>query len=286
MVKSHTFRIQRVPRTFALYLLFFVCFLCPDLWASQEAMVLSDRAVIYSDREMTSPIGYVSRGKKLVIGEIPRNKAQVYPIVVSGKVAYIRVNDVTTERESMDSTRLTAERFQKNTVPTFQGKFSLSYFAFNSTISLNDTVEDDAFFWHGVSLKGEVFLKNRFDFQILANWMQTQEEAVKFRAFEIGPGMAYRLINARRFLLRVEAQLLAIPYSSYAQGSDFRVNSYGYTAGGGLTSTILFDENWGMDLNAGLYRTGMFSFKAPDPYGEIDPVFTGLRMGIGVSYTY
>lgn len=286
MVKSHTLRIQRVPRIFAFYLLFLLYFLCPDLWASQEAMVLSDRAVIYSDKEMTSPIGYVSRGKKLVVGEIPRNKAQVYPIVVSGKVAYIRVNDVTTERESMDSTRLTAERFQKNTVPKFEGKFALSYFAFNSSISLHEDVEDENFFWHGASLKGEVFLKNRFDFQVVANWMQTQEKAVKFRAFEIGPGMAYRLISARRFLLRVEAQLLAIPYSSYAQGSDFRVNSYGYTAGGGLTSTILFDENWGMDLSAGLYRTGMFSFKAPDPYGEIDPVFTGLRMGIGVNYSY
>jgi hypothetical protein len=286
MVKSHRLRIQRVPLKIAFYLLFLLCFFCPKLWASQDAMVLADRAVIYSDREMTSPIGYVSRGKKLVVGEIPRNKAQVYPIVVSGKVAYIRVIDVTTERESMDSTRLTAERFQKNAAPKLEGKFSASYFAFNSTIELDDATEDDSFFWHGISLKGEMFLKNRFDFQVVLNWMQTQEKAVKFRAFEIGPGMAYRLIDTRRFLLRLEAQALLIPYSSYSQGSEFRVNSYGYTLGGGLTSTILFDENWGMDLSAGLYRTGMFSFKAPEPYGNIDPVFTGLRMGIGINYTY
>lgn len=286
MVKSHTLRIQRVPRILAINLLFFIGFLCPDLWASQEAMVLADRAVIYSDREMTSPIGYVSRGKKLIVGEIPRNKAQVYPIVVSGKVAYIRVNDVTTERESMDSTRLTAERFQKSTVPVVSGKFAVSYYAFNSTIDIGEDIEDDGFFWHGISLKGEVFMKNRFDFQVITNWMQTQEKDLKFRAFEIGVGGALRLIDARRFLLRLEAQLLAIPYSSYAVGEKFRVNSYGYSAGAGATTTILFNENWGMDLSAGVYRTAMFSFKAPDPFEEIKPSFTGIRMGAGINYTY
>ena len=81
-----------------------------------------------------------------MVGEIPRNKAQVYPIVVSGKVAYIRVNDVTTERESMDTTRLTAERFQKNTAPSISGKFAVSYYAFNSTIEIGEELEDDGGF--------------------------------------------------------------------------------------------------------------------------------------------
>lgn len=286
MVKIHHLRIQQLPRATALYLLFLVSFFCPKLWASQEAMVLAERAVIYSDQEMTSPIGYVVRGKKIMVGDIPRNKAQVYPIVVSGKVAYVRVIDVTTEKESMDSNRLTAERFQKSTLPTVSGKFGISYYAFSSTIDIQQELEDDQFLWHGVSLKGEVFLKNRFDFQLISNWMQTQKDEFKFRAFEIGPGMGFRLINTKRFLFRVEGQLLAIPYTSYSLGEKFRKNSYGYTAGANAVATIYFNRIWSMELYGGAFRTSMLKFKAPAPYEDIEPVFTGLRAGLGFNINY
>jgi hypothetical protein len=286
MVKIHHLRIQRVPRVLAFNLLFFVSFFCPNLWASQEAMVLAERAMIYSDQEMTSPIGYIVRGKKIVVGEIPRNKAQVYPVIVSGKVAYVRVIDVTTEKESMDSNRLTAERFQKSTLPTLRGKFGVNYYAFASTIDIDQEVKDDKLLWHGINLKGEVFLKNRFDFQLHANWMQTQKDELKFRAFEIGPGFALRIIDAKRFLFRIEGQLLAIPYTSYAFGEKFRKNSYGYTAGAGAAATIYFNDHWATELSGGVYRTSMLKFDAPAPYEDIEPVFTGLRASIGINYTY
>lgn len=286
MVKSHSLRIQRVPKSLAIYLLFFVIFLCPKSWASQEAMILADRAVIYSDMEMTSPIGYISRGKKIMVGDIPRNKAQVYPVVVSGKVAYVRVIDVTTEKESMDSTRLTAERFQKSAQAVLEGKVMLGYFAFASTIDIDQKLQDDSFLWHGGTLRGEVFLKHRFDLQLMVNWMQTQTDGIKFRAFEIGGGAAFRIIDARRFVFRLNAQLMGIPYSSYAIGDAFRVNSYGFTAGGGADATIYFSDNWGVELYGGVYRTSLLEFNPPKPYKNIEPVFTGVRAGLGINYRY
>src|SRR5687768_7328928 len=78
-------------------------FVCPVLWASQEAIVTADQAVIYADEQMKSPLGYVKRGKKIKVGEVARNRAQVYPIIVSGKIGYIRVLDVSTERDALDS---------------------------------------------------------------------------------------------------------------------------------------------------------------------------------------
>src|SRR5262249_43387394 len=162
---------------------FLISFLCPDLWASQTAMVLADRAVVYSDQEMTSPIGYVPRGKKILVGEIPRNRAQVYPIQISGKVAWIRVMDVTTEKESMETNRLTAERFHKTATPELEAKFVLSYFAFNSTVDVGHNLGNTLgphYFWNGISLKGELLTKNRFDFQVLANYMQSYKENVDF----------------------------------------------------------------------------------------------------------
>ncbi len=291
MVKSQTLKIQRLPLYLAFYLLSLLFFFCPKLWAAQDAMVVADRAIIYSDREMTSPVGYVSRGKKLVVGEIPRNKAQVYPIVVSGKVGYVRVQDVTTERESMDSTRLVAERFQKNTDTVYKSKFVLGYFAFSSQANLNnsnttDLVDKDAILWHGLSLKGEVLLKNSFDFQIISNFMAMSEGQEKYRVIEFGFGAAYRVIDSRKFLLRLEAQGYGIPFSSYEIGSDFRLTSYGYTAGGGLNMTYLFDQHWGLEASGGVYYTKLMGYDTPAPYKDVSPSFVGNRFGLGVNYTY
>ena len=164
MFSFHTHKFQILPLKTIFYLLFLIFFFCPKLWASQDAIVTADRAIIYSDREMTSPIGYIRKGKKISVGEIPRNLAQVYPVVVSGKIAYIRVMDVTTEKESMDSSRLVAERFKKTTLKVKRSKFVASYFLFNSQITLDkenaQLMDKDSVAWNGVSLKGEVDRKS------------------------------------------------------------------------------------------------------------------------------
>jgi hypothetical protein len=253
-------------------------------------MVLVDRALIYSDQEMTSAIGYVSRGKKLVVGEIPRNRAQVYPIIVSGKIAYIRVLDVTTEKESMDTNRLVAERFQQTAQSEYKSKLAFAYYAFSSQISIkeqnSEIADKDILLWNGLSFRGEVLIKNSFDLQVIANYMGTSVKKEIFRAMELGFGAAYRLIDKRKFLARVEVQLLAIPYSSYSVGKDVQVNSYGYTAGAGLNLTYLFNQHWGAELTGGVYQTNLLTFDTPAPYKSISPSFVGNRLGLGINYTY
>ncbi len=290
MFSSHTHKFQILPLKTILYLLFLVFFFCPKLWASQDAIVTADRAIIYSDREMTSPIGYIRRGKKITVGEIPRNQAQVYPVVVSGKIAYIRVMDVTTEKESMDSSRLVAERFKKTTLEVKKSKFVASYFLFNSQITLDkenaQLMDKESVAWNGVSLKGEVLLKNSWDLQVLLNYMTTKVETEKFNVVEAGLGGAYRFIDMKKLMVRVEAQFLAIPFSSYEVGTDFLVRSYGYTFGAGVNGTYLLNKSWGVEGSLGVYKTHLLKFKSPEPYNEISPSFLGARFGIGVNYSY
>lgn len=289
MVKSKGTDFQSFPKSQVFCLLFSLLFFCPISWASQEAMVLAERAIIYSDREMTSPVGYVPRGRKVTVGEIARNKGQVYPIIVSGKIAYIRVVDVTTAKESIESTRLTAERFQKNAKEAPETKFVVSYFSYSAQIALdesNGVADNEAVLWHGVSIKTEALVKERVDVQLLLNYMTMTEQDATFRAFELGVGGAFRLLDFKRFLLRAEAQVLAVPFSAYEVKEDFRVKSYGYTAGAGLSMTWLMDKHWGLEAFGGLYQTKLLGFKAPDPYKDISPSFTGSRFGIGLNFTF
>lgn len=290
MVSWQALKIQQLSFLRVIYLLFLVFFWCPELWAQQDAMVTADRAVIFSDREMTSPVGYILKGRRVRVGEIPRNKAQVYPIIVSGKIAYIRVLDVTSERESMESNRLVAERFQRSTEQDYHGKFVLSYYNFSSRISMDKSnstiVNNDQLQWKGISLKGELLLKERWDFQVVSNYMQAEQVDETFRAFEFGLGGAYRVMNFRSFLLRLEAQVLAIPFSNYELQGKFRLNSYGFTTGGGINATYLFNEHWGLETYAGLYYTKTFGFDTPDQYNSVAPSFYGNRLGLGVNYSY
>lgn len=257
-------------------------------WASHDAVVTSSRAIIYSDVEMTSPLGYVRKGKKLKVGEIPRNKAQVYPIALSGKIAYIRVIDVSTQREAMDSSKLVAERFKKQSDEILGAKYSLNYMGYYTQVTLptdNDALSDkDSVTWTGLSLKGEVLLSKRWDMQVILNYLGATQGPESFKMVETGVGAGLRLFELNRFLVEWETQALGVPYSSYAYTDQFRVNGYGFTVGTGLCVATRLGRNWGLEGAAGIYYTKLMGFDPPDPYEAINPTFYGTRVSIGVNY--
>ena len=273
-----------------LGLIFLMGLWCQNLLASQSAIIIAEEAVIYSDPEMTGPIGYISKGKKVIVGEIARNNAQVYPIIVSGKIAYIRVVDISSEKENTDSERLTAERFQKSAFILPESKFSMSYFLFSSeidsTFSNGDAKDGDVFLWQGVSVKGEVLVAKVFDVEAIVNYQSASFDNETYQSLEIGPGLSYRFLRIKKFLARLEAQLLAIPYSSYSLGEDFRINSYGYSMGAGLNLSYYFKKKLALEAYGGMYRTELGKFKTPSPYRDTSASFVGNRFGIGLSVTY
>jgi hypothetical protein len=281
-------RIQYLPLTkqcgFALMLMLF----CQNLWAIQEAIVITDEAVIYADEQMTSPVGFVRRGRKLKVGEIARNRAQVYPLLVSGKMAYIRVRDVSTEKESLGAARLSAERFQKAARPAHQVFYALSYYSFMSEASIDKTSEnsdDKDFNWNGISLRGVVSYPNRWEFHVLTNIMQTDKMGSTFRVWELGAGGFYRLIDWGRLLFRASLEVLAVPFASYSFENQ-RVNGYGFTANGGLNLGFRLTENLGLEAYAGPSYTQLTGFKAKEPIGNLSLAFLGTRIGFGINYRF
>ncbi len=279
---------QTLLRTFLVMSLFLM--VSGETFAAQFAMVSADKAVIYSDEQMTSAIGFVRKGKKIKVGEIARNKAQVYPVIVSGRMGWIRVEDVTTEKESADSDHLVAERFQKKTRRTDRSNslYSLSYLQFASQISLDkqngQIANNDAISWTGFSVRGQSWLSNDWDLEVLFNFLTAQREEEKFRMLEIGMGGGYKIFNIGDLSLKINGQALMIPFATYELGSLYRKRSYGATLGGGLNLGYRFGTNWGAEVYGGFYYAKFFKFDAPDPYQPISPSFIGSRVGIGLTY--
>lgn len=281
-------RFQLFPSRLPVIVAFISLIFCPFLWAAQTAMVISDRALIYADELMTSPIGYVRKGKKIKIGDIPRNRAQVYPIIVSGKVAYIKAQDVDNQRQSMDSNVLVAERFQKGTQDEYKTVYSVSLFNFSSQIGLdkqNDEVQDqDPMNWLGVSLHGGAQLSKRHDLDLFINYLNAKQDDEVFRAVEFGPGWGFRILETSRMVLKFSAQALMVPFASYSVGELFRVNGYGLSTGAGANANFRLGKNIGLEAYGGFFYTKLFGFDPPSPYQSIAPSFMGTRIGLGISY--
>ena len=80
--------------------------------ASRPAIVVSTRAVIYADQELKSPIGYVSAGRKVVVGDVARKNGSILPIIVIGRVAWIKASDLALNTEELKN--VTTSRFKVN----------------------------------------------------------------------------------------------------------------------------------------------------------------------------
>lgn len=293
-------RIHGLSTLTKIPLIFAFALSCPFLWASQDAIVIVDRAVIYADKSMSAPVGFVPKGKRVTVGEIARNKSQVYPIVVSGKVAYIRTIDVNTEIEDLASNRLVSERFLTASKKKVQGLYTTSVFTYPTQITMDAKVyqlkNQDAFTFNGFQIAGSAKTSAFFDFGMVLAYAEGKQGIESFRMIELGPQFSFRLIPGNRFILRWENQILGIPMSTYSLGDKARVNGYGFSAGSGLNANIIFGDHWGMEVYGGLQYTKLTGFGLPDPrnatsttkYPDIkfNPSFIGTRLGIGMVYQF
>ncbi len=271
---------------------------CPQVWAAQEAIVISDKAVIYADKTMSSPVGYILRGKKVTIGEIPRNKARLYPIIVSGRVAYIRVIDVSTEIDNLDTNRLVAERFLRAAKKKTESHYGVSAFTYPSQISLNRSVDElkdkDPFTWNGFQVKGVTRSATSWDLGMALGYAEGRQDIESFRMIELGPELSYRIYTGTFFILRWQNQIMGVPFATYSLGSKARVNGYGFSAGTGLSANWILGDKFGLEAYGGFQYTKLFGFDLPDPANagttlnrpdiRLNPSFVGTKIGVGFTY--
>ena len=97
-------------RSIVILLFLLVTFL-ESTYASQMAVVDSLRAIIYADIDRESPIGYVRKGKQLMVGNVKRRNDTMLPVMVNGQVAWIKVVDLylPEENKSFDDPRKITE---------------------------------------------------------------------------------------------------------------------------------------------------------------------------------
>jgi hypothetical protein len=65
------------------------------LFAAEFAFIEARKAVVYADKLQKAPLGYISHGKRIRGGSVPKAKGNLIAILLgSGRVGYIKLADI------------------------------------------------------------------------------------------------------------------------------------------------------------------------------------------------
>ncbi len=68
--------------------------------AYEFAYSVSNSTIVYADKALKIPIGYIKKGRKLIVGKAINEKNTIVPILISGKIAFVKKKDVTFKYEN------------------------------------------------------------------------------------------------------------------------------------------------------------------------------------------
>ncbi len=70
--------------------------------ATHLARVIVPRAIVYSDENMNSPLGYISNDRMITVGNPRKKNPDLVPMVVYGRLAFIEAKNLSYDNESVE----------------------------------------------------------------------------------------------------------------------------------------------------------------------------------------
>lgn len=273
-------------------LLTILCFflITTSAWSAQTAIVKSKRAVIYADMLMTSPIGYIRKGKKVRIGNKSRNKGRVVPLIYVGKVVFVPTKDitildgssVTLEGENPDVIGLELERhrFISNFI-----MFSSGYSKGRYELSPSDT---GSAFMTGFSFEVENRSSNRVRFNRLG-FEQISFESDSGEVLTIPSGTyarVFRLRDWRKLKINAVFKIGFSPYTIYEVQPYFKLDGFSTMFEGSLEFIYFFAEKFSFQATLGYRMQQLSQFKLDDQFEEFNPLLSGVSSILSLAYAY
>ncbi len=271
-----------------------ILLLSTSLHAAQWATVTVEKAIVYSDTEMTSPIGYIKKGKRIRVGSKSRRGGRLYPMVIKKRIAYIKVDSVSTSNKLVDLQSASA-RIKKAEVQTDEKRVGLFYSGYASFIGIdqessfsNDTYSDDVFYFNGFGLRGYLSKQNsRTTWRVSLESSSTSTLKNELYFLGLSADYAFDLIKFDNYVFRGYAGLEVIPFAQYSYEDLFTVNGYGGGARAGLEMEVKFKNSFGLHVDGGYGFKKLF-FSLPDSTNidEFNPTFNGVVFSASISYAY
>lgn len=283
---------------FALTSAIIHCLFSLSTYAAEWAVVESSKAIVYADPEMSSPIGYFQKGKKIRVGEVKRNKGRVLPTVLNNKIVYVRVADLQTAKDLVLVKSATERSRERDKVSKRERRVGLSFEAFASSISDLRTVEEEQSFKEGsetlllsgFGLKGqsrERGADSALKFEL--GHLEASKDSTSLTAVSLTGGYSKDLFQFGSFNLAAFAAFSVVPWAQYQVGSLFKVNGYGLGAQAGLEALVRLVGNWSLQIEGSLKALKLTGFELPEDEGiekDFAPLLSGLSGSAFLSYAF
>lgn len=275
----------------------------PQLQAAQTAVVQVEQAPIYADKEMTSPLGQVPMGKKLRVGSVARNRGQVVPVIVSGKVAWIRIKDlyleddlVSLKKRKFNRHQELVEELEKDRLRHRNKSFSLTYGRFQAGKDWQSTSTV-------VNTGEEVSLGEMFDFRmgmplsfteaqslrVGGNYLSIHDRNMSFKAYGGAVDWSQNLGEYANLSAEITGTFLLYPQgvwkilgdslSGQAVGTKILLDTTYYL---GKNTGLKFDLGYTWIRLLGFSLTGGTNIES----AELDGVIAGPHLNAGMIYRF
>jgi hypothetical protein len=255
----------------------------------QWAIVTSEQAYIYADQDRTSPIGYVSKGKKFKVGSIPRNNGTMLPLIVSGRVAYIKIVDIATSYDKF-LLELPSDRYVRIQKPQMYEKdvtFYMHTFSSNLETGQYDAnvADEKGANFFGMTIQGLVALEVDWFLGTSFTIEKTEVETQSLSNIYINLDSLYKFTNRYRYYVGTMFTVGFSPNSRLTVDNAFKLSGQSFQFLTGFQFGYLLDKtSFKLDLG---YRFQAFSnYDVPDTLEEFRPVISGPHIGFGVAINY
>lgn len=201
--------------------------------AARWASVVVEKAVVFSDVQMSSVIGYIKKGKKVRVGSVPKNKARLLPIVINKKVAYIKIADLNLANDISMLESVTERVIKKMNVVRIKRRlgFSIGMFPVSFKTSSFENVDSDINMMYGFGASGYYFdLEKKTALKIEINSFQASTSDIDFKLYSIPMATRVFAIEKMNSSFDVYAGTILIPYSELNYNNDVILNAQGLGA--------------------------------------------------------
>lgn len=274
--------------------------LCLETLAAKVATVTTAKAVVFADKELTSPLGYVRFGKKVRVSDNPIGIGDIYAVIVSGRVAYIQAKDLSVSNEIVSETsghqkineHNVDELFKDDIDKLTENNFlTLSY----GNMGLGGQWEEVSSLYNETLQDATVIsfaLEHRpptrpISFSFGLSYLKNQQEAIAVKALTIDGHLFYSLLFNSTFSVDLVGQLTG---SGDIQFTDPNSEEYarGLALGVGLGGQVrLFPTSkWGLFAGLKMMKLKVYEaegFKVNSEEVAISSI-EGVHLYLGVSY--
>ncbi len=260
--------------------------------AAEWATITADRAVVYSDVQMSSEIGYISKGKKVRVGEVKRNKGRLLPIVINGKIAYLKVEDIENKKKKLSSLEMATERYiKRQNAKEIRKRVSIFGAGSIGKIYHTEKVMGESskeFNFTGAGFRGyyhHISSGDRYRASFSYHSASTEVQQINYGSLTLDK--MWPMIKYEYFDFSYYLGGSLIPLAQYSYDNFFTVNSPGLGAQMGLEMRFNVSKNFSLHLDGGYQYLKFLGFELPENPNfpeTIDPSYHSFQTSLNLSY--